>query len=129
MTTSTAQLRSTTFQDKEMCMLRIRSRALVVAALVLTLGGTSSWADPPCCNTAYGTGALVSDTTGNYNSAFGYSALFSNIEGNFNTATGVNALHNNTTASYNTATGHNALSHNTTGYANTASGFKALYVN
>src|SRR5215469_4736344 len=52
-------------------------------------------ADPAAAqepNTAYGTGALSSNTTGTSNSAFGYFALSSNTTGNKNTAIGDAAL-------------------------------------
>ena len=39
-----------------------------------------------------GTGALQSNTTGNFNTASGLVALFSNTTGSFNTATGADAL-------------------------------------
>ena len=45
-------------------------------------------------NTAYGTGALASDTSGEWNSAFGFDALFDNQTGIGNTAVGYLALYN-----------------------------------
>ena len=39
-------------------------------------------------NEAFGTGALKSNTTGNYNTASGHQALFSNTTGSDNTASG-----------------------------------------
>lgn len=83
-------------------------------------GGISS-------NTALGSGALQSNTTGNSNTASGLQALPSNTTGVQNTASGVNALYYNTTGSYNTACGVNALQGNTTGNSNTACGVSALY--
>jgi hypothetical protein len=102
-------------------------------------------------NTAFGTGALQSNTSGDYNSAFGFNALFennggfntgtgylalySNVNGSYNTATGGKALYNDAgstvegTGSYNTATGYGTLYSNTTGSANTATGFKSLLSN
>jgi trimeric autotransporter adhesin len=80
-------------------------------------------------NTACGTGALASDTTGIFNSAFGYNALRSNTTGNYNTASGANALLKNTTGRENTAAGEEALRFNTTGRENTASGLVALLRN
>src|SRR5580700_5434269 len=59
-------------------------------------------------NTAFGTGALQSNTSGDYNSAFGFDALFEN-NGGFNTGTGYLALYSNVNGSYNTATGGKAL--------------------
>jgi uncharacterized coiled-coil protein SlyX len=110
----------------------------------------------PGFNTAEGTDALFSQTTGGSNTANGYRALFSLTTGTnntatganalfslttndptahgFNTATGVNALYSNTTIAgvsgfNNTATGANALQSNTTGPNNTATGANALQSN
>jgi len=96
-------------------------------------------------NTAEGSGALASLTTGSANTANGYVALYDNTTGRFNTATGfqallrnngnnntangANALFNNTTGSDNTANGFHALFSNTTGPNNTATGHNALYSN
>jgi hypothetical protein len=77
-------------------------------------------------NTAEGTQALFSLTTGEENTASGYQALFSNTTGGFNTAIGDSALSSNTTGGNNTATGSGALFFNTTGSNNTATGFEAL---
>jgi Chaperone of endosialidase len=62
----------------------------------------------------------------NGNTAEGTQALFSNTTGNANTAIGVGALYKNTTGTGNTATGMAALGSNTSGLANTAIGAKAL---
>jgi hypothetical protein len=62
----------------------------------------------------------------NGNTAEGTQALFSNTTGNANTAIGVGALYKNTTGTGNTATGMAALGSNTTGFANTAIGVSAL---
>jgi hypothetical protein len=96
-------------------------------------------------NTAEGTSALFSLTTGTNNTALGFQALFSDTTGDFNTATGVRALrfntandntatgwqalYKNTTGTPNTAVGRSALELNTTGQNNTAVGFQALRVN
>jgi hypothetical protein len=82
----------------------------------------------PGANTAEGSNALYSLTTGIANTANGFEALSSNTTGNYNTAIGDYALHFNT-ASDNTATGTRALYHNTTGQDNTANGFQALGFN
>jgi hypothetical protein len=95
-------------------------------------------------NTAYGTGALARDTSGEWNSAFGFDALFDNqtgigntavgylalynSTGNNNTATGAKALYGNT-GNWNTANGYGTLYLNTTGSQNTADGYKALLSN
>src|SRR6188768_2269620 len=66
-------------------------------------------------NTATGSNALVSNTTGDYNTADGVSALFSNNIGSFNSAVGALALSSNTSGYRNTANGYQALRSNTTG--------------
>jgi hypothetical protein len=80
-------------------------------------------------NTALGSQALYHNTTGNYNTATGFRSLYRNTSGVQNTATGGNALLTNTTGSYNTADGVNALFANMTGNSNTAIGLRALYGN
>src|SRR6266478_2342995 len=76
----------------------------------------------PNRNTAEGTTALFSLTTGVDNTAIGFQALYSNTTGNNNTANGADALSSNTTGFQNTASGVDALSSNTTGAYNTANG-------
>jgi len=80
-------------------------------------------------NTAEGSGALFSLTSGTYNTAMGFQALNKNSTGYQNTANGVNALYSNTTGYYNTANGVDALFRNTTGYQNTANGNVTLVSN
>jgi Chaperone of endosialidase len=77
-------------------------------------------------NTAEGTDALFSLTTGTDNTAIGFDALYSNTTGDSNTATGSLALSSNTTGVRNTANGFAALQSNTTGGRNTATGRAAL---
>ena len=112
-----------------------------ISGLTVGKGGGSVAA-----NTAVGSSALTSTTTGNWNTAVGYQAsylnttgennvavgrlsMYSNTTGVTNTAVGVNALYSNTTASNNTASGTNALYANTTGASNTAVGSSALTSN
>ena len=100
----------------------------------------------PNGNTAYGSGVLVSlttgvwntgtgfealnhDTVGNNNTSTGVRALFSDTSGSNNTATGVYALYSNTIGWYNNAVGAYALTNNTEGNYNTANGYAALYYN
>ena len=106
----------------------------------------------PGANTAEGTSALLSLTTGSYNTAVGWFSLRSNTEGTLNTAVGAGtllvnvgnpitfegtqntaigagALLSNTVGGQNTANGVFALFHNTEGGANTATGVSALFSN
>jgi hypothetical protein len=80
-------------------------------------------------NTAEGTSALFSLTTGVNNTADGFNALFHNTIGASNTANGWQALFNNTTGFNNTANGFAALDHNTTGAYNMANGYQTLVNN
>ena len=80
-------------------------------------------------NTALGFQALSHNTIGNFNTAEGFRALFTNTRGTQNTATGFNALVFNTEGNSNTATGVNALNRNTMGIHNTATGVLALFSN
>jgi hypothetical protein len=99
----------------------------------------------PGGNTAEGTNALLSRTSGVFNTAIGLNALLKDTTGSRNTANGVNALRLNTTgtsntaigtntlfvnsASNNTAIGADALFNNTTGFQNVATGYQALFSN
>ncbi len=80
-------------------------------------------------NTATGSRALYSNSTGTSNTANGNRALYSNSTGYNNTANGYQTLYKNTTGYYNTANGNAALYFNTTGNLNTANGNAALYFN
>ena len=80
-------------------------------------------------NTALGYQTLYNATTGNQNTATGYQALFSNTTGSLSVANGSQALYNNTTGTYNTATGFRTLYINTSGSNNTGNGFEALAFN
>ena len=83
----------------------------------------------PGFNTAEGTNALFSLTSGTGNTAIGFDALFRNTAGLNNTGIGVQALFHNTHGFENAATGWRALFFNTTGFHNTAAGFEALFFN
>ncbi len=76
-------------------------------------------------NTATGTNALFSNTTGDYNTADGYAALYKDNTGYSNVAVGVNALYANTGGGGNTVVGTFAMQNNTTGIKNTAIGASA----
>ena len=106
--------------------------ALPLGLACLTLSPTaqaSTDGDLGNGNTAEGSGALFSLTSGPYNTAMGFQALYSNNTGGYNTANGFSALFSNSTASYNVANGFGALYSNTQGYYNTATGVDALYSN
>lgn len=112
-------------------------RTAGAVCLVLLLGGNGlSWAGPlnptgsdALANTAGGSNALGSNTTGSDNTAFGFEALYSNTTGDANTAFGYGALVSNTTGGGNAAFGPEALLSNTTGLYNTAIGVDSLYSN
>src|SRR6266480_4145623 len=80
-------------------------------------------------NTALGFEALNNDVAGKLNTATGFRALFSDTSGSNNTAAGVYALYGNTTGGFNTAIGTNALSNNTSGSNITGIGNTALGAN
>jgi hypothetical protein len=82
----------------------------------------------PGGNTAEGTSALLSRTTGMYNTAVGIYSILSLSDGNFCTGIGAGTLLSNT-ADENTATGTGALLSNTIGTENTANGVFALFFN
>jgi len=99
-------------------------------ALTLGVGNTAlGWASlgfnvTGNFNTGVGAGTLLANT-GTQNTAIGSVALFSNTTGDVNTATGFGALQNNTIGTENTANGFLALAHNTTGISNIALGYEA----
>ncbi len=107
---------------------------LVLAAFALSPTAQAQLSPPPDGgytgdNTAEGTDALFSLTTGTENTAIGFDALNSNTTGDSNTATGSIALSSNTTGVRNTANGFAALNSNTTGERNTATGRAAMTFN
>ena len=107
---------------------------LVLAAFALSPTVQAQLSPPPDGgydgdNTAEGTDALFSLTTGPDNTAIGFDALFSNTTGDSNTAVGSQALLSNTTGVRNTANGYFALGSNTTGERNTATGRAAMVNN
>ena len=87
----------------------------------------------PGGNTAEGTNALFSLTSGAWNTALGFEALNHDTTGGANTAAGFQALLNNTTGNHNTAYGAQALFSNGSNRPgssdNTATGYRALYLN
>jgi hypothetical protein len=108
--------------------------ALSVVLFVLALPQRTQAVSPapdggyPGGNTAEGTNALLSRTTGTYNTAIGIFSLLNLTDGSFCTGVGAGALLTNTAAE-NTATGAAALFSNTTGSENTANGGFALFSN
>ena len=107
---------------------------LVLAAFALSPTAQAQLSPPPDGgyagdNTAEGTDALFSLTTGTDNTAIGFDALYSNTTGDSNTANGSGALMSDTTGNRNTAVGFAALESDTTGERNTATGRAALVNN
>ena len=96
-----------------------------------TAGGTSALVTLTTgkLNTAFGKAVLQDNTTGDNNTAFGNVALLNNSEGDENTAIGQAALLVSTTGNGNTAAGVRALENNTTGSENTSVGLEALSQN
>jgi hypothetical protein len=82
----------------------------------------------PGANTAEGTNALLSQTTGGFNAAIGWLSLRDLTTASFNTGVGAGTLALNN-GDQNTATGAGALLFNTTGEFNTANGAFALLSN
>ncbi len=108
--------------------------SLIVTVLSLACFGLVQAVVPPPDggypggNTAEGTNALLSLTTGQNNTAVGVNSLSSTTTGGRNTAIGAGALRFNT-GGENTAVGFQALFNNTTGISNTANGYQALFSN
>ncbi|PLW91737.1 MAG: hypothetical protein C0592_14345, partial [Marinilabiliales bacterium] len=80
-------------------------------------------------NTALGSKAMFSNTTGFFNTASGFESLYSNTSGNSNTANGYSTLYSNTTGVSNSAFGFVALGLNDDGHNNTAIGFASMASN
>lgn len=80
-------------------------------------------------NTAVGSKALTSNTTGANNTALGLESLLVNTIGNSNTGIGFRALHANTSGSYNVSIGAQALDNSTIASDNVAIGLYSLVYN
>jgi hypothetical protein len=78
-------------------------------------------------NTATGTGALFSNTTGTHNTATGWASNYYNSSGSYNSSYGTFSMFNNQTGSYNSAYGSSAIYSSVFGNYNTAVGFKSLW--
>ena len=115
---------------------KFNERGLLLVALVLACFAISPVAQAvtpppdggyPGGNTAEGTNALLSLTTGLYNTGIGIFSLESLTTGSFCTGVGAGTLLVNT-ADQNTATGAGALLSNATGFKNTANGHSLFLV-
>ena len=110
----------------------------LINGITVGLGGSAVTS-----NTAIGSSALSSNTTGNYNTGIGFESLESNITANSNTGIGYRTLFTNRYGTqnvaiglqslfaldgggYNTATGTSSLAFVVTGANNTANGFASL---
>jgi len=82
----------------------------------------------PGANTAEGTDALFSLTSGIANTAVGLNALHDNTTGGFNVAVGSSALAHNVTGNFNMAIGTDALTNNNSNF-NLAIGFRVGFMN
>jgi hypothetical protein len=104
--------------------------ALVCFALVQNTLAVSPAPDGgyPGANTAEGTDALFSLTSGIANTAVGNNALRQNTTGSWNVALGSGTLASNTTGNFNMAIGTDALTKNTANF-NLAIGFRVGFVN
>jgi uncharacterized coiled-coil protein SlyX len=112
-------------QYKTTALIAIACLGILPAAKAVTPAPDGGYANE---NTAEGTSALFSLTTGFGNTGLGFQALASDTTGGGNTAIGGRTLRFNT-ASNNTAIGWQSLYKNTTGYGNTAVGTSALELN
>src|SRR6266404_4740809 len=127
-------LTSTAYFSNLITRLLFRCGLLLISVSWLALSSETRAVSPPPdggyfnANTAEGTNALFSLTSGFSNTAIGLDALYSNTTGSSNTAIGTNALLSNT-ANNNTANGFEALYSNSTGTNNIASGANALFSN
>jgi len=127
---------------KESQIMKNRNTTKTLTTILLVLGFSALCPTPkafgvvpapdggyPNQNTAEGTDALFSLTTGSGNTAIGFDALYYNTTGGYNVANGASALYSNTSGFQNVADGAGALNANTTGYYNTAVGSTALLSN
>ena len=106
----------------------------LIGAFVLAVTTARAVSPPPDGgypgnNTAEGTNALFSLTTGKDNTAVGLNALYNNTGAIGNTAVGYRSLTNNATGSGNTACGGDTLVANSSGSSNTALGRSSLAFN
>jgi Chaperone of endosialidase len=108
--------------------------AILIGAALGTVSAQATQPPDPTAsdisyNTAAGSYALYSESSGTLNAALGYESLFRNTSGSLNTAVGGSALFGNTTGTNNVAAGSYALHLNADGTYNTAAGTYAMYYN
>jgi len=96
---------------------------------VATLQNNYSSASVGVSNTAVGSSALVSSTSGSYNTALGHLSEYFNTLGDYNTAVGYASLYSNTIGTRNVAVGAATLFLNVSGEYNTALGYQSTYGN
>jgi hypothetical protein len=77
-------------------------------------------------STVFGDGALIRNSTGNYNIAIGYMSLMYNSTGNNNISIGASSLGSNDSGSSNISIGNSSLSANSTGTDNLSIGNSSL---
>jgi hypothetical protein len=120
-------------------LIQLKTTPLLLTTLALLCFGLSPTAKallpPPApdggypgANTAEGTDALFSLSSGIANTAVGLNALHDNTTGGWNVAIGSSALASNTTGSFNMAVGTDALTKSTANY-NLAIGFRVGFMN
>jgi hypothetical protein len=97
------------------------------ALLISTTEVTNRGGGAIITNTAFGIGALITNTSGSSNTSIGVASLNINTTGVQNTALGVQSLSNNVSGSENTAIGVGSLRSIASTSNNTAVGSDALY--
>jgi hypothetical protein len=155
-TSGSAGIKSTGGNDGVLLLQTTTAGGVATTAVTISNTQVVTFANPPTAtgggsvstNTAYGTSALSSNTTGSQNTGIGPLAGFYNATGientfvgysvngngtggsagSYNTAIGRAAMNNNY-GSYNTAVGNGALQSNTSASNNTAVGYQAGYTN
>ena len=98
----------TNHSSKRKLAINTNKKTMIYLSLASALVMGSAQVQAQTGNTAYGTEALLNNTTGDYNSAFGEASLKFNTSGYQNTASGFRALYKNTTGYHNTASGHDS---------------------
>ncbi len=99
-----------------------QSNLVAIGDSALYNNGTGGTQWQGIVNTAVGSKALYTNTTGSYNSVLGRNGMLYNTTGSFNCTIGFASMEQNTTGFHNTALGYFAFGTNTTGSYNTAVG-------